>query len=1679
AVINSPTSTTISGAPDAIRELVDHYKAQDVDARLIPVDYASHSPHVDTLRDTILRELADITPTPANTPFYSTVTGQKFDTTGLTAEYWHTNLRNTVQFATTLTNLHDAHTTYIEISPHPILTPAIQHTHPDAQVVATLHRNQPPHSHFLNNTAQLPTTDYTPLYTPHNPHTTPLPTYPFQHRTHWLDISPAGGDTRSLGLEAAEHALLGAVTEISATGACLFTGGLSLRTHPWLAEHAVHGVVVVPGAAFVELALHAGDRTGVPHVEELVLESPLCLPEHGSVDIQVTVEPADDDNRRAITVHSRPTEHADAADWTRHAGGTLSAADGPPSLTDENWPPRNAVPIDLAGFYDGLAERGYDYGPTFQGLTHAWQHGDDLYAEVTLPDDTDTTGYGIHPALLDAALHPLALTLTESTDEPIKLPFTWQDVSLQAAGATTVRAHLQPTEEGRYRITASDGRGRVIASIGDLALLPVTEAQLSANADQRGALFHMEWRELGADAPAAGPLPDEAHHTDIKALAAAVDGGSPLPEVVVWTPSTSRSGNVPASGHDAAHDALSALRTWLALDRAESSRLVIVTRGSVAVRAEDAVDDPAQAVIWGLVRSAQLEHPDRFTLIDLDEHPDSSAAISSVPATGEPQLALRDGRLFVPRLVRTTTADKDGRDLPDPFGADGTVLITGGTGTIGAAIARHLAGHHDVRHLLLAGRSGLDAPGAAQLRAELEDLGAEVTIAACDTANADALAALLDGIPAEHPLTAVVHAAGVLDDGMLAELTPERLETVLRPKLDGAWHLHELTKDKDLSAFVLFSSLTGTLGSPGQGNYAAANAFLDALAHHRHSLGLPALSLAWGLWDQPTGMTGHLTEANRARIARTGLPPLRPEQALRLFDRALAHHGPALVPAEINTRTIRKHGEHHPLLRALVPGSTRRHRAMTSEASPRLAGLSGAELEQSLLDLVRANIAEVLGHADPDAVVLTQNFKDLGFDSLTSLQLRNRLAAAADVRLPTTLAFDHPTPQALVAYLRQRLQGGEVTRTADRVHAPADEPIAIVAMGCRYPGGVASPEQLWDLVADGADAITPFPDNRGWDLDTLFDTDADVPGTSYAREGGFLHDADQFDAAFFGISPREATAMDPQQRLLLEVAWETIERAGIDPTTLKDTSTGVYTGVMYNDYATRLNGLPAEYEGYIGNGSAASVISGRVSYSLGLQGPAVTVDTACSSSLVALHLAAQALRGGECDLALAGGVTVMSTPGLFIEFSRQRGLASDGRCKPFSAAADGTVGAEGAGLVLLERLSDAQRNNRHILAVIRGSAINQDGASNGLTAPNGPSQERVIQQALTKAHLTPDQIDAIEAHGTGTALGDPIEANALLATYGHNRERPLYLGSLKSNIGHTQAAAGVAGVIKMVQAIDHGLLPQSLHVDEPSPYVNWDSGSVALLTEAQPWPELDRPRRAAVSSFGISGTNAHLILEQPPATAEPEPTQATVIEPDLPQLDWRFSAKTPEALRKQAHQLLDHLNRHPELTPVDVALQLERRTSTFHHRAAITATTIDHFRTALRALTQGQPAPGLAVTPPDADPNGKLAFLYTGQGSQWPHMGHDLYTTNPVFAHHLEDTIAALDPHLPEPLHTVLFAPPDSPQAQLLDSTLYTQPAIFAVQTALHHTLTHHGITPHYLAGHSIGEITAAHLAGV
>jgi 3-oxoacyl-(acyl-carrier-protein) synthase/NADP-dependent 3-hydroxy acid dehydrogenase YdfG/acyl carrier protein len=991
--------------------------------------------------------------------------------------------------------------------------------------------------------------------------------------------------------------------------------------------------------------------------------------------------------------------------------------------------------------------------------------------------------------------------------------------------------------------------------------------------------------------------------------------------------------------------------------------------------------------------------------VDLEDDPATADVdLAAVVASGEPQLVVRGGVIHSARLAAITAAP--GETGPtSTFGAGGTVLVTGATGALGALVARHLVAEHGVRHLVLASRRGADAPGAAELSAELTAAGATVTVAACDVADRDAVATLLAGVRSTGArLTGVVHVAGVLDDGVISSLTPRRLDTVLRPKVDAALNLHELTRGMELKAFVMFSSIAGVFGGPGQGNYAAANAFLDALAVHRRAQGLAAQSVAWGLWAQDSGITGSLGAADLSRISRAGVSPLPSDQGLRLFDTALVTSEAAVVAAALDLPALRAQGDALPaLFHGLVPVPARRRSAATKGGSGglprRLAALPEPEWEATVLDLVLDRVATVLGFDSDQAVEPSSAFLDLGLDSLAAVELRNGLSTVTGLRLPATLVFDHPTPVELARYLLGELSGRD---DGHRAAAPVavrvdDDPIAIVGMSCRYPGGVESPEDLWRLVAGGVDAVAEFPSDRGWDVELLFDPDGRRPGTSYTREGGFLYGAADFDPGFFGISPNEARAMDPQQRLLLEASWEAFERAGIDPASLRGSQTGVFAGMMYHDYA--------------GNSSTGSIASGRLSYVFGLQGPTATVDTACSSSLVTLHLAMRALRSGECSLALAGGVAVMATPEAFVEFSRQRGLAPDGRCKSFSAAADGTGWAEGVGMLVVERLSDARRNGHPVLAVVRGSAVNSDGASNGLTAPSGPAQQRVIRAALADARLTEADIDAVEAHGTGTRLGDPIEAEALLATYGRDRPagRPLWLGSLKSNIGHTQAAAGAAGVIKTVLAMRHGLLPKTLHIDTPTPHVDWSAGDVRLLVEPVAWPGGGRPRRAAVSSFGISGTNAHVILEEPPAdeVAPADPAipagaaegpagvtgpadvamPANVAEPagvtepaDVAVVPWVLSAKAPAALRAQADRLHTHLHARPDLDPTDVAFTLAHR-AVFDHRAVVVGANRADLLSGLAALA-GSDTPAEPVVVghevPETHPVIATASAYTG-----------------------------------------------------------------------------------------------------
>jgi acyl transferase domain-containing protein len=1786
AAVNSPGAVVVSGEREALNELLSALGDDGVRARELPVGYASHSAQIEEIREQLLAECEGIVPVSSDVPFLSTVTAETMDTAGLDGDYWYRNLRETVRFEqATRVLLGQGRRAFVEVSAHPVLTTAVQET-ADAALedagtvvaVGCLRREEGGLERFLKSLGEAwvhgVDVNWDAVFAGSGAARLQLPGYAFQRARYWLtDQRLALDGLAGAGLAAAEHPLLGAMVGLADGDGLVFTGQFSAQTHPWLADHAVMGVALLPGAAFVELALYAGREVGCDLLEELTLSAPLPLGQSSPVEIQLSIGgPDEQTGRRPVSIHAR-TEHDSITDgwgegsgWTVHATGVLSPSaiapaahgqDGASELRSPEqaegetavqtavyaqasawepagaaWPPVGAAAVPIESLYERLSELGYDYGPAFQGLRGAWRRGDELFVEVALADAEaeQANAFGLHPALLDSALHGVVAGLLgkdedASRKEDVLLPFSWAGVSVQAVGAPRLRVCLMPAGPDQIALTMSDEYGEPVASVRSLSLRPLAAQMLerTPGGAPRESLYRLGWQAL-PDPPNAVSSSSEA----------------PISEIVfIERDLQKETDGVVETVHTLARRVLELVQARLADETNAQKRLVLVTRGAVAVRRGEDVPGLQFAPVWGLVRSAQTENPGRFMLVDLGMENDRQDALDVALHTDEPQLAVRDGMLFAPRLerVEVTSSTSSGparsdAGEPEPvselvhageFDPQRTVLITGGTGSLGGLLARHLVGYHGARSVLLLSRRGREAEDAPALEQELAALGARVQIAACDVADRGQLEEALRLVPAEHPLGAVVHAAGVLNDGVVVALTSEQLEHVLAPKVDAAWHLHELTEHLDLSMFVLFSSIAATLGNAGQANYAAANAFLDGLAAHRRAVGLAGVSLAWGLWEQAGGLTDHLSEVDLARMARMGVQALSSTRGLELFDLGCAADEALLVPVRLDGRALRAlalEGVLASPLRGLLRTPPRRaSTGLERSLEQRLVGLPEGEREGVVLELVRSEVALVLGHASPRTVEARRAFKELGFDSLAAVDLRNRLAERTGLRLPATAVFDHPTPLALAGRLLQELAGARPMTPEQASLVSVEDPIAIVGISCRYPGGVRSAEQLWELVAAGGDAISAFPTDRGWDIERLDAPDPEPPTHGHRREGGFLYEAGTFDAEFFGIGSREALAMDPQQRQLLEVAWEAFEDAGIDPISVRGSRTGVFAGVMNHDYAPPgLGAAPAGIEGYAMTGAAGSLVSGRVAYSFGLEGPAITLDTACSSSLVAVHWACQALRHGECSMALAGGVTVMATPEVFVEFSHQRGLAQDGRCKSFADCADGAGFSEGAAVVVLERLSDAQRHGHRVLGLVRGSAVNQDGASNGLTAPNGPSQQRVIAQALADAGVAAGEVDAVEAHGTGTALGDPIEAQALLAAYGQDRpeDRPLWLGSVKSNIGHTQAAAGLAGVIKMVMAIRHGVLPRTLHVDKPTRNVDWSAGAVSLLTDDMPWQPNGHPRRAGVSSFGISGTNAHLILEQAPShaaqaprsraslpvegpgsasTIDADPLVADMVgdrpgeqredgeredgkredgkRPDLV-VPWVISGRGRGALQRQAQALRAFVQSEVDQGVEDVGLSLAAR-PVLEQRAVVIGGGRQELLAGLDELAREASASGVVTGTAEES---ELAFLFTGQGSQRAGMGRELYRSFPVFAHAFDEVCEQLDGALGRSLRGVVFGEaPDA--AGVLDETLFTQAGLFALEVALFRLLSAWGVRPGFLIGHSIGELAAAHVAGV
>ncbi|MPY59357.1 SDR family NAD(P)-dependent oxidoreductase, partial [Streptomyces spongiae] len=1087
AAVNGPRAVVVSGTEDAVERVMAAARDRGRRVTRLRVSHAFHSPHMAPALAGFTRVAEGIAFRPPTLAAVSTVTGAPVTASDwATPAYWADQIVRPVRFHDALTTAtgRQSASRLLEIGPDPVLT-GLAHTAGDTPAASVLRKGTPEPESLLTALAEMyvhgATVGWPALFDGTGARRVDLPTYAFHHRRFWLRPTRTVTDVGRLGLGNVGHPLLGATLRPAGTDTVLLTAALSADAHPWLADHKVAGRVVVPGTALVELAVQAGDQAGCGTLTELALHTPLVLPEHGTAHLQIAVEPAADDGTRDVRVHGRPDGAPTEAPWTLHAAGTLAPAGPSPSRDLRAWPPAGAQPLPLDGLYDRLARSGLDYGPAFRGLRAAWRDGDDLLVEAALPDGTgDATAFGLHPALLDAALH--ALALPQDTPDQARLPFLWSGVRLHAAGAATLRVRLTRHTDDTLSLYAADETGAPVADVEGLVLRPLSALGDSPRAGAGGGLFRLEWTPVTLPSPRTGDdtehapvvLTDEpspwtaadpsvVHGTTLDALAATAPGTVLLP--------------VGAGGPGMAADVLAAVHRWLADDRFARARLVPVTTCAVG---DDAID-PVGAAVWGLLRTAANEHPGRFAVADTDGSPEAlrtlRAALTAPTVLDAGQLVVRGEQVRVPRVTRAAEPPLTERT---PWPETGTVLITGGTGGLGALVARHLVTTYGVRDLLLMSRRGPEAPGADALVTDLTDAGARARVVACDAADRTALAAALDGVR----LSGVIHAAGVLDDGLLADLTPDRLTRVLDAKATAALHLHELTAGQDLHAFVLFSSVAGVFGNPGQAAYAAANTVLDSLAAARRAQGLPALSLAWGMWEAAEGMGGRVAEADVARLSRQGFPPLPTDEALALFDAALGSGEPLALPFALDTEALAAHRDTAPaVLRGLLPAA-RRQAATGSDSgnvlARRLLAVSGDEQHRLLLDLVRSAVAGVLGHTGTAAVEPGRAFEDLGLDSLTAVDLRNRLKTVTGLQLPATLVFDHPSPLALTDYLRTELLGAvDLPAVPARVAAGADEAVAIVGMGCRFPGGVDSPGALWDLVASGGDGVSGFPVDRG------------------------------------------------------------------------------------------------------------------------------------------------------------------------------------------------------------------------------------------------------------------------------------------------------------------------------------------------------------------------------------------------------------------------------------------------------------------------------------------------------------------------------------------------------------------------------------------------------------------------
>ncbi|HYH98360.1 SDR family NAD(P)-dependent oxidoreductase, partial [Hyalangium sp.] len=1626
AVSNSASSTVLSGEVEGLEELVKGLEAEGVFCRRVKVDVASHSPQMDVLRQELLEALQEVKPRAGRVPVLSTVSVEQVDGSGFDAGYWVKNLREPVMFGPAVEKLKQTgHTLFVELSPHPILVPAIEPTlrgeggDQRGVVVGSLRREQPERERMLESLGRLYAAglavDWRKLYP--TGHFVAVPTYRWNHKRYWLEQAETSGEE----LGPSGHALHGQRVK-SPSRDLQFVSGVGAVRQRYLDDHRVFGEVVVPGAFHVAAMLSASAEAFGPRgvtLEGVEISGSLPLAENETVRLHLLMTPEEGEEEYTVSSSSLAGE---GEEWRRHAGGRLRlSSEQVPGTTLEQARARCSEEVSPGAVYGELQRREIDLRTNFQSLGRLWRGPSEAVSELRLADGLKAEGMPLHPVELDACAQTLLAAMGAREPDKTFVPFAMERLRFHGRAAGPVWCHAvvrEVTEEtciGDVRLYTA--QGEVVAEVEGLVLKQARrESMLSGRVEEEAWkewVHEVAWRpqEREGKGPAggagrwvvygqqgawlervAGALEERGQQVvrveeaakyerqgegrygvnwkraeDFAAVVGECVGGEGVKGVLLLVPREDGAAEV----EETVRGYTGALHWVQALAGAglrEVPRLWLVTRGAQALEEETVEVRPAQAAVWGLGRTVVYEHPELVcTRVDLSGEEKAAELVAEVLAGGTEEEVLLKGSLrYVGRLRRRPVSTIESV----PVVEEGTYLLTGGLGGLGLAAAKWLVSR-GAKNLVLVGRQGAATEEQRQSVEELKQQGARVVVGRADVASAAQLERVLQQARAEGlpSLKGVVHAAGVLEDGLLLNQGVESLRRVLAPKVEGALNLEALTASQPLDFFVLYSSVVAVLGSPGQANYAAANAFLDAQARRLRSKGQRALSINWGTFAE-VGLAA--AQENRgARLEVRGIRSFKPQEGVELLEKALGLRTSQVALVDLDAR---QWFEFYPqvagsrrLSSLLSSSSSRKVQGKKSAVREKLRAATPAERPALVRQFVREQMAWVLrleaASIDPHAPL-----RGLGMDSLMGLELRNRLEAGLGLRFPATLVWTYPTLDTLAENLSAKF---EATLEGDRAAAPQSlvqarpvaeaarpspasgkaEPIAIVGMGCRFPGGGSNPEAFWKALEQGVDAVKEIPSSR-W-------PGGAQPQGQGAKWAALLDSVDGFDAAFFGISPREATGLDPQHRLLLEVTWEALEDAHQLPERLVGSRTGVFVGLMNPDYLVETLAQPLDrLDLYSTTGTGNAFAAGRISYLLGLQGPSLSVDTVCSSSLVAIHLACQSLRNGESEQAIAAGVNLLLSPRSMESVARLQALSPDGHCRTFDARANGFVRGEGCGVVVLKRLSDAVRDGDPIHAVIRGSAVNQDGRSTGLTAPNVLSQQALLRTALEAAGVPASSVDYIEAHGTGTSLGDPIEFEALKEVLGQPRAdgARCVLGSVKTNLGHLESAAGIAGLIKVVQALKHERIPRHLHFQALNPRMSLEGTPFVIPTQELEWKAGSRRRVAGVSSFGLSGTNAHVVLEEAPQREEEGVAEAEAGGPYL----LPVSARSAEALKALAESYAGWVEGGTAQQLRDGCYTAGVGRGQHEHRLAVVGSSGEEVAERLRAWAKGESRPNSA-----------------------------------------------------------------------------------------------------------------------